>query len=132
MRFRLTGSVSPSLVISKKEFAAAFPKLFYADVKDETLPLWDSGYLKNDMTVRGEFYRMIEPQLGSADRARTPRGDPRPEIRYGGDERRKHIRYISALSNSGADTRHVAEASRTAAKRFQSAVDRTGGKRRSI
>lgn len=67
VRFRLTGSVSPSLVISKKEFTAAFPKLFYADVKDETLPLWDSGYLKNDMTVRGEFYRMIEPQLGSAD-----------------------------------------------------------------
>lgn len=66
-RVRLTGSVDPSLVISKSALISAFPNIFSMEIADETLPLWDSDSMENDMTVRGEFYRMIKPKLESAD-----------------------------------------------------------------
>lgn len=67
VRFELEGMTEPSFVLSKKEFTEAFPELFSVDVRDGTLPLWNGQYLENDLTVHGEVYRTLKPQLESTD-----------------------------------------------------------------
>ena len=37
--------------------------LFYIDIRDNTLPIYDSEYLEKDMTLRGELYRTLLPQM---------------------------------------------------------------------
>lgn len=35
------------------------------EITDRTLPIYDASYLEKDMTVKGEFYRMLLPMLSS-------------------------------------------------------------------
>lgn len=43
------------------------------EIRDCTLPIYDASYLEKDMTVKGEFYRMILPMLsnGTAEEKQT-------------------------------------------------------------
>lgn len=44
-----------------------------AEIRDCTLPIYDASYLERDMTVKGEFYRMLLPMLsnGTAEEKQT-------------------------------------------------------------
>ena len=67
VRVRIYGVTDSALVISPTVIAEAFPGVFSFTLKDETLPLGGADYLEDDLSVRGEFYRMIKPKLESAD-----------------------------------------------------------------
>ena len=66
VRLKLTGSVDSALVISR-ETVASLGGVYSVDVRDETLPLWGAAALEADVTVRGEVYRRLKGQLGSAN-----------------------------------------------------------------
>ena len=64
LRLILTGNVPPSLRISTDGIAARFGDgLFYFEVLDRTLPLYDSDALRSDPTIRGAFFRELLPLL---------------------------------------------------------------------
>lgn len=69
LQARLSGSVDPSLIISEAILEASFPSLAYLDLIDDTTPTFDTDSLMSDMTVRGEFYRVLLPKLSSPDPA---------------------------------------------------------------
>ncbi len=72
LRLVLTGDVSPSASISPESIRALFPDLFFVEVRDETLPLFDCDYLMSDLTIKGAFFRELLPKLRSDDeRERT-------------------------------------------------------------
>ena len=35
----------------------------FSDLRDETLPILDSGYLEQDISIRGELYRMLKAEM---------------------------------------------------------------------
>jgi hypothetical protein len=37
--------------------------LAYLELKDRTLPVFDTAYLENDLTLRGAVYRELAPRL---------------------------------------------------------------------
>ena len=47
--------------------AARIQGVFYAEVRDRTLPLYDIDYLKADPSVKGEFCRLLLPALEGED-----------------------------------------------------------------
>ena len=53
--------------------AAAITKLTdisaKCEIKDMTEPLYDAAYLENDLTVKGEFYRLLAEKLSSGSAA---------------------------------------------------------------
>ena len=65
LQVRLTGSVDPSLIINKQILSSLFPNLAYLDIIDDTSPTFDTDALMSDMTVRGEFFRVLLPRLNS-------------------------------------------------------------------
>ncbi|MBQ9080559.1 MAG: DNA repair exonuclease [Clostridia bacterium] len=64
LRVVLEGEVSPQLrlpltnIVKMCQDAVAFLEL-----KDRTLPIFDTSYLENDMTLRGAVYRELAPRL---------------------------------------------------------------------
>ena len=66
VRLKLTGSVDPSLVISRQT-VASLGNAYSVEVRDETVPLYGAAQLENDATIRGEVYRILRPRLESAD-----------------------------------------------------------------
>ena len=68
LRVVLTGSVPPSLSPNVEKIKAYLASLYGAEVLDRTMPLFDDDILKNDLTIRGEFYRTMLPKLTSSDR----------------------------------------------------------------
>ncbi len=48
-------------------FSAEEFGLFSLEIRDETLPAYDSARFMTDMTVRGAFYRVLAPMLDSED-----------------------------------------------------------------
>lgn len=67
LRVTLTGRIAPTVVLSETLLASRIAGVFYAEVKDRTLPLYDMDYLKADPSVKGEFCRMLLPALESED-----------------------------------------------------------------
>lgn len=67
LRLTLKGTTSPSLVISKSFLETDAPRVLSLSVVDETTPMLDSDALKRDPTIRGEFFRLLEPRLNSDD-----------------------------------------------------------------
>lgn len=67
LRVILEGVTQPEFVCESEIVRSLVPTPYYLEVKDETLPLYNSEYLKNDSTIIGEFYRSIEPDLVSDD-----------------------------------------------------------------
>jgi hypothetical protein len=63
----LTGIVSPGLVISPSEIASGGFGLFSLKIVDATTPIPDGDALANDPSFYGELYRVLRPQLESAD-----------------------------------------------------------------
>jgi DNA repair exonuclease SbcCD nuclease subunit len=61
LRIILTGAVCSSF--SSKELALRNYGVAYVEIKDNTLPLYDSDFLLSDMTLRGELYRYLLPRL---------------------------------------------------------------------
>lgn len=67
LRAVLKGRLSPSVVISEKKIAAGVSGVFSLGIKDETTADFDDDYLASDPTIKGEFYRILKPQLESPD-----------------------------------------------------------------
>ena len=67
LRITLTGRIAPTVIISEELLASRVPGVFYAEVKDRTLPLYDVEYLSADPSVKGVFFRMLRPDLESED-----------------------------------------------------------------
>ncbi len=67
LRLVLSGDVSPAASASHEGIKALFPNLFFVEVRDETLPLFDCEYLANDLTIKGAFFRELLPKLRSED-----------------------------------------------------------------
>ena len=70
LRLILTGTADAQTVKTIKnarEDICDRAGLEYLEIEDETLPIYDGNYLKKDVTVRGEIYRMLLPSLTSAD-----------------------------------------------------------------
>lgn len=68
LRVILTGEVAPTAQLSAAGIArivGAGPE--YIELRDETLPVFDAGYLENDMTLRGALYRELLPLLRDGD-----------------------------------------------------------------
>lgn len=69
LRVVLTGSVPSSYSVGKVriETAPSLSHLALLQIKNNSSADFDLEYLENDMTVRGEIYRQLLPQLNSAD-----------------------------------------------------------------
>lgn len=59
LRVILHGSVTSEYSPNLKKICDAIDKLYFIDVKDETLPILDEELLEQDISVRGEFYRTL-------------------------------------------------------------------------
>ncbi len=73
LRAVLRGAVDPELVIRPEAIAASLEeRLFFCSVRDETSPTYGADYLERDLSVRGEFYRLLLPALrdGTPDERR--------------------------------------------------------------
>ena len=84
VRLTLEGAVPPEYVPDEKRLAEGIEKSLpgiSAEVIDRTLPVYGAGYLENDMTVRGEFYRSLLPMLTSDDA--EMRSTAADALRYG-------------------------------------------------
>lgn len=65
LRVVLGGTVSPNLTIPSDLGGA--PLTAILQIKNETLPVLDSDYLENDLTLKGALYRQLLPRLRSDD-----------------------------------------------------------------
>lgn len=65
LRVRLTGRISPETVIYPKKLKAESVGVFYLEVEDASVPLLGYDELKNDISIRGAFFRELLPLLES-------------------------------------------------------------------
>ena len=65
LRVIIKGEVSEDFVISGILLASASPKLYRTEIVDKTVPMLDGGKLASDITLRGEYYRSLQPMLTS-------------------------------------------------------------------
>ena len=65
LRVELTGVLRPEFVFNPSEIEQKFSKFYFLQVKNKTLPYIDANTLQYDKTVRGIFYRQLEPKLNS-------------------------------------------------------------------
>ena len=63
LRLTLKGETDPSFTINKSVLEADAPRIFALKIEDETVPMLDADELRRDPTVRGEFFRLLEPAL---------------------------------------------------------------------
>ena len=66
LRVNLVGSVAPDFVIPKNIESDAFG-LYFFQLCDKTLPLFGTERLRRDMSVKGEIYRKLLPEIKSED-----------------------------------------------------------------
>lgn len=81
LRVRLTGRISPETRISPKKLNAFSFGLFYLDIEDGTVPVLNADALKNDISVRGAFFRELLPLLESENE--EERRTAADALRYG-------------------------------------------------
>ena len=81
LRLKLTGNVDERLRIDAEGLTDLGDRLFGFTVEDATAPLWNAAALSSDPTIRGEFYRVLEPMLNSSDPAQ--RANAALALRYG-------------------------------------------------
>lgn len=65
LRLTLTGIVADGVKIDPANVAAAMPNLCAVTVRDETTP--SLAFVEGDMSIRGEYCRLLAPMLASAD-----------------------------------------------------------------
>ena len=66
LRVELVGYIDPRFIVPKTLGSDAFG-LYSFELKDKTLPLYGTEYLKRDMSVKGEIFRQLLPLLESED-----------------------------------------------------------------
>jgi len=73
LRVRLTGRISPEITLSPEKLEANAVGVFYLEVEDASLPLLNYEELKNDISIRGAFFRELLPLLenGNEEERRT-------------------------------------------------------------
>ncbi len=67
LRVIMEGEVSDGFVPSSEFLAGQLSELYYAEIKDKTVPILNREQLASDPTLKGEFYRSLEPMLNSDD-----------------------------------------------------------------
>ncbi len=67
LRAVLTGELPQSMVLSPRAVADGIDAVFALEVRDETTPSLNTDYLREDPTVKGAFYRVLEPALYDPD-----------------------------------------------------------------
>lgn len=81
LRIRLYGNIPVDADIRAEKITEEDAGVYYLEINDFTAPLLDYEELKNDISIRGAFFRELLPQLESVDdevRARASRA-----LRYG-------------------------------------------------
>ena len=63
LRLYLEGDIDPELTISKPILKDKFKNLFEFIIIDNTSPLYDFSYLKDDLTIRGAFFNKLLPLI---------------------------------------------------------------------
>ena len=81
LRVRLTGRISPETVIPVKKLTAELLGVFYLELEDDMMPLLNYEELKNDISIRGAFFRELLPLLESEDEEQ--RRTAADALRYG-------------------------------------------------
>ena len=81
LRVRLTGRISPETTLYPKKLDAATLGLFYLEVEDASVPLLNYDELKNDISIRGAFFRELMPMLQSENE--EERRTAADALRYG-------------------------------------------------
>lgn len=77
----IRGRVPASLVINTDEIASGIRGLFFFELADATSPEEDAEELASDITVKGQFYRELEPLLKGGDADTKKRAEK--ALRYG-------------------------------------------------
>ncbi len=68
LRLTLEGEVSPMLRIPERAIRERIgDALFQFDLVDKTLPVFDTDALRADFSIRGAFFRRLEPMFSSPD-----------------------------------------------------------------
>ncbi len=67
LRLTLTGETDPSFTLNRAVLETDVPRVFALKVVDETSPMLDAATLRLDPTLRGEFFRLLEPALTGDD-----------------------------------------------------------------
>lgn len=67
LRIELTGLLEPRFTVPRNFESDAFG-LYYFDITDKTLPLWNVEAFRRDMSVKGELFRHFLPLLESEDK----------------------------------------------------------------
>ena len=60
------GNIDPRFIIPKNIGSDVF-ELYYFEMKDKTLPLYNTESFKRDMSIKGELYRQLVPMLTGED-----------------------------------------------------------------
>ena len=60
----MTGDIDPRFIIPKNLGSDAFG-LYSFEIKDRTLPLYNTKSFRRDMSVKGELFRQLLPMLES-------------------------------------------------------------------
>jgi len=81
LRVRLTGRISPETTLYPKKLTAADFGIFYLEVEDSSIPLLNYEELKNDISIRGAFFRELLPLLQSENE--DERQTAAEALRYG-------------------------------------------------
>lgn len=66
LHLELTGNIDPRFIIPKNLGSDAF-ELYFFELCDKTIPLYNTDSFKRDMSVKGELYRQLIPMLESGD-----------------------------------------------------------------
>ncbi len=67
LRIKLEGVISPEARLDADKTDPAELGVFYAEIKDTSVPLLDYKELKEDISIKGALFRELLPKLGSED-----------------------------------------------------------------
>ena len=81
LRVRLTGRISPEVTLRPEKLKAYALGVFYLEVEDASVPLLGYEELKNDISIRGAFFRELLPLLESENE--EERRTAADALRYG-------------------------------------------------
>lgn len=81
LRVELIGTLRPEFVFNPSEIEQRFTQFHFVQIKNKTIPHIDENMLKYDKTVRGIFYRKLEPKLNSKNE--KERAEAQLALQYG-------------------------------------------------
>ena len=65
LRVTLTGAVSPEAELKTDRINEGDIGVFYLELRDETSPVFSADALRDDLSIKGAFYRELLPKLES-------------------------------------------------------------------